>query len=382
MIDSLIRAIPYVVVAFILLCLFFIDDLNKINEGYKKRRLILVGYCLLLFFFGLRGFVMTDFVSYYPFFNLIENIDSIPEIVVFKGWEPGYVVFSFICKSLIPNYFAWNLISCAIDLYILYLVLNRYSYNHFLSLIVFFIVGALPLEMNVLRNAKAIFIFLLAIKYIEEQRFIPYLLLILLAMTFHVSAVLYLPCYFILGKKWPQWVVLSIFILGCIILFSHISILSSLINHIPMDMDEDSRGGYLISHHLSEFDSYGLSFGTIERIITYVILMIIYERCLTSNNTDIVFYNLFFLLFVVYFYFSESHVVVQRLQYLFIPCFWIVYPSLFRYLKCIRLGAYKTIFIMFLIIKVFLLGAAPENRYENILFGIDSFEKRHDTIEF
>ncbi len=380
MVDTIIRSVPYALVALSLFCLYLIDKSNRNRDGYNSKRLLCVGYLILLFFIGLRGFVMTDFISYYPYFDMIDGMDSIPDVILLKGWEPGFVVYTYICKTIIPNYFAWNFISCAIDLWILYVILNRYSCNHFLSLLVFFIVGGLPLEMNVMRNAKAIFIFLLSIRYIEERKLWHFLIMILIAMTFHLSAILYIPLYFFINKKWPKWILVTIFVVGCVILFSHMSFLSQIANNLPLTMDEESRGSYLISQHLGETSSYGLSLGTIERIITFIILSIIYRKYISHNDSDIIFYNMYFLLFIVFFYFSESHVVVQRFQYLFIPCFWIAYPSLFNKLAKVRIIKY--VFIAFLIIKVLMSGNVPENKYDNLLFGIDSYEKRYSIIDF
>lgn len=382
MIAVLLRAFPYALMTLFLLFLYGINREKKKLSGHDSKYLLLVGYFLLLIFFGLRGFVMTDFVNYYPYFDSIDGIDSIPEIIMSKGWEPGFILYTYLCKSIFPNYFAWNFISCLIDLSLLYVVLKKYSCNHFFSLIVFFVVGGIPLEMNVLRNAKAIFIFLIAIKYIEERRLVPYIAMILLAMTFHVSAVLYIPFYFFIHKKMPKWTLFVVFVFGCIILFGHISILSNIINQIPIDLIGDNRAGYLVAQYLGETNTYGLSLGSIERVITYITLSYIYIRIIPNEDSDIIFYNFYFLLFIVFFYFYESHVIVQRIQYMLIPCFWIVYPSLFKNLRQIGLGRMRYIFIGLLFIKVFLFGSAPEDRYENLLFGIDSYEQRSSVIDF
>ena len=146
------------------------DSLDRLNK-YEKRRqqLLKCAYLIFLLFFGFRGYVYTDFVNYKPFFDLLDGFKSIPEVLIIKGWEPGFVAYSALCKAIFPNYFVWNIISTAIDLFLLYKILERYSNNHLLSLLTFFVIGATALEFNVLRNAKAIFIFLYALPMHQEK---------------------------------------------------------------------------------------------------------------------------------------------------------------------------------------------------------------------
>lgn len=381
MLDVLSRSTPYLLVDTILLFLLYQDNNYKCKHGSSNRRLILTAYLVVLLFIGLRGFVMTDFISYYPYFEMIHGFDSIPDVILLKGWEPGYVVYTYICKLLFPNYFVWNFLSCLIDLALLYIVFSRYSCNHLFSLLVFFVIGGLSLEMNVLRTGKAVFIFLLSIRYIEERKPLKYFGLIIIAIFFHFSAILYLPLYFILHKKIPVYGLLAIFIGGVIILFFDLSFVSSVLSHLTIFQDGDSRGAELMNRYSGSMSAYRLSFGTVERVITYIVLSFIYTKRLHKGNSDIIFYNLYIYVFIVYFYFSASHVLVQRLQYLFIPGFWVLYPSIYKHLKN-NCQYVKLLFTAFLLIKSFMIGSVPENRYENVLFGIDSFEKRHSEIDF
>lgn len=52
-------------------------------------------------------------------------------------------------------------------------------------------------SMSFIRQSLAIGIFLFAIRYLKEKRFVPYLLILLLAASFHKSMLLLLPFYFL-----------------------------------------------------------------------------------------------------------------------------------------------------------------------------------------
>ena len=271
MFDTLLRGLPYICVFLLLYIIYLFDKRDKFHTNHKKY--VAWANIILLLFIGLRGFVMTDFISYYPFFDLIQDIDSLPTVILLKGWEPGFIIYTYICKLIFPNYFVWIFVSTAIDLWLLNIVVQRYSVNHIMSLMCFFAVGGLPLEMNVLRNAKAVLIFLLSIKYIQDKKLLKYVGVILLAMTFHMSAILYLPLYFILNRKWPDWILWAIFVVGIVVLFFHFEILSFFFSNFTFE-DEDSRLGHYASHHVGDMDAYRISFGTIERIFTYIFLVI------------------------------------------------------------------------------------------------------------
>ncbi len=52
------------------------------------------------------------------------------------------------------------------------------------------------MEIELLRNVKCVMIFLLALPYAEKRKIVPYILLMLLAYSFHRSAILFAPLYF------------------------------------------------------------------------------------------------------------------------------------------------------------------------------------------
>ncbi len=373
MFDTLLRGLPYICVFLLLYIIYLFDKRDKFHTNHKKY--VAWANIILLLFIGLRGFVMTDFISYYPFFDLIQDIDSLPTVILLKGWEPGFIIYTYICKLIFPNYFVWIFVSTAIDLWLLNIVVQRYSVNHIMSLMCFFAVGGLPLEMNVLRNAKAVLIFLLSIKYIQDKKLLKYVGVILLAMTFHMSAILYLPLYFILNRKWPDWILWAIFVVGIVVLFFHFEILSFFFSNFTFE-DEDSRLGHYASHHVGDMDAYRISFGTIERIFTYIFLVIFYKRIKEKDEHQRIFINMYFFVFISFFYLSESPIAVQRIQYLFIPCFWFFYPFVINKMAEEKNVLFRSVFGILIFTKLLMIGTIPENKYENLLFGISKYEDR------
>lgn len=375
MIETLYTSLPYLFVASVLSVLYYMDKSYAAWYGHHNKVYIYWAYFILLFFFGLRGFVMTDFEFYYPYFDMIDGIESVPSVILVKGWEPGFVYYTYLCKLIIPNYFAWNFMSTLIDLVILSVFIRRYSNNHILFLVVFFVTGALNLEMNYLRNAKAIFIFLLAIKYIHEKKLIKYVLMILLAMSFHMSAIFYLPLYFVLDKQWPKFVLWSIFIVGCVILFCNIDLVSVALKYIPLNSGNENLEHYADLYFGGDRPAYRLSIGSLERICIYIILIKLYYKGKDDFKCRI-FFNMYFLIFIIFFYFSANYIIVQRFYLLFIPALWFIYPLFFQILNNRKNYILKYILILLFLFKLSMVGKDPQLRYENLLTGVSSFDDR------
>ena len=397
MIETLLRGIPYY---FIFILLFIIyqkynvilsrlkkyklygkGDIvirNKAKRCEKKRKHLLYGsYTILLLFFGLRGYVYTDFMNYKPFFDLLDGFNSLADVILFKGWEPGFVVYAALCKMLIPNYFAWNFISTIIDLFLLYKILERYSTNHLLSLMVFFVIGSAALEFNVLRNAKAIFIFLYALRYIEERKMWKYLAAIFIACLFHMSSVLFFPIYFILDKKWSKWVLITLCVVGAMIMILQFGFISNIVSRIPFA--DESRLQHLASY-LDDASSYKSIFGNVERIITMLIVIFFYDKLAKMNKGKYLFINMYVLLYISFSFCSESAVMVQRFQYMFIASFWILYPILIQYSKKKKnLWVYAFV-VALLLMKLVIIAGDPNLEYENVITGVSDFDSKANIV--
>lgn len=55
--------------------------------------------------------------------------------------------------------------------------------------------------MNIIRSSVAMCIWLYSVKYIEKKKFLPYLILCLIALGFHKSTIFYIPLFFLFLRK-------------------------------------------------------------------------------------------------------------------------------------------------------------------------------------
>lgn len=80
---------------------------------------------------------------------------------------------------------------------LLYKLIRRNSTFYLLSIWLYITLGFFQTQMNMTRNAIAILICLNATKYIEEHKFFRYVLSSLFAASFHLTALIYIPLYWL-----------------------------------------------------------------------------------------------------------------------------------------------------------------------------------------
>lgn len=384
---------PYLVLFLVLVVLMFWEFRQLKNEketSYIRWAVIIV----FVFFFGLRGFVYTDWVLYYPMFDKLPTIwdggltkvlstdfseEFLTDVSVGKaGLELGFVYFAVFFKSIINDYFAFVFLNTVIDIILLDIFIRRYSKYYALSFIVFLIFGGLILEFNLLRNFKALLFFMLSLKYLQERRMLPYMVLNVAGFFFHSSALIFLPLYFILNKQWPSWLVWTIFVLGNIIFLLHIKYLQP-VTLAMADMMGGRMGVKIRLYFASDFYSqaYGLGLGYIERILTFLGVILFQKKLKEQSSYNQIFINCYLLYFIIYFFFAEMMVAVERLSLLFVFAYWILYPEfLFLINKAFNKWILLIVFLGYSVLKLAQANSNIFSKYDNLLFGIESFEDR------
>ena len=199
------------------------------------------------------------------------------------GVEFGFVLYSSLIKTILPNYHCWVFINTLVDLSVCFWVFRKFSLSIVLSFIVFFAIQGLTLEFNLYRNVKAIDCFLLSLPYLKERKILPYLALNLLGTLFHLTSFLYLPMYFVLTKRIPNIIIWGAFIAVNLMMFLKISITGKAVDLLLPLMGIESMATKLSEYYGNSSDAYGLSIGSIGALILIVIYFLI-RRVLTFKN--------------------------------------------------------------------------------------------------
>ncbi len=366
--------IPYLIIIILLGILYFFRE--KTEDPTIQIKYEYIAIAIFIFFFGLRGYILTDWMIYYPYFNDLEWDKILDYFVSDKiGYEPGFAFFTMTCKTLIPSYNIYILIITVFNTFCIVKFTKRYTDSLILVLILYITFDGVLIMGNLLRNSIAISLFLLAIPYLEERKPIQYFSLCLLGISFHISALVYIPLYFFLHRNINKWVYLSIFIFINLIFVTHNSVILILANLLG---GEDNMADK-VKAYTEEMDSSIaiVSLGYLERLMTGILIFLYYDKLKDLHNKSCIIINSVLIYFCIFFLMGEFEVVAKRFANLFIYGYWIIWIDLS---KCLYYKNNKKIFTSFIIAYCMLRTWSYTNNagfmYENILFGSQSYNER------
>ena len=132
---------------------------------------------------------------------LSKYLDSVFEIDRFDRFEYGYQIFENILASIFKNPYSIIITSALIITLMNIYFIKKYTSQIAITVFVFLTQMILLFQYSAIRQALAICCFYVAFKYLLEGRLLRYFLLILLATSFHTSAIVL--CFVPLLKKVP-----------------------------------------------------------------------------------------------------------------------------------------------------------------------------------
>lgn len=352
-----------------------------VRENFFKFSLL-----LLIFFFGLRGYIGYDWYSYQPNFETIPTIkyifNSDYHKIFFSSYEIGFQLYTALIKTLTKNYFIYNFIGNGVDFLALYFIIKRYSKYPILSLTIYFAVYGLALEIDMIRNMKSILLFLLSVEYIEERKPFKFFLLNLLGVFFHMSSILYFPMYFILKKNWNRKLILVLFIIGNIYYLSDSRIfMKFIVEHnsiFPLSIGRRLVGYFSI---IPLDFPLGFSLYYLERVVVFFLCWFIDEK-LKEQRYGGIFLNSLYIWIFFFLYFSEFSIISFRFGLLFVYSYWFLLPMVLEfYPKVIIYLLIFTILIFRLSNQLYFVGNRIVYPYQNIIFKYEPLEKQRKKVE-
>ena len=190
----------YAIIVFSILILGLL--LGEWKPSRKKEILYLcISSVILIVFSSIRATnVGIDYFQFYvPFF---ENVHSggwgylISDANIYRS-EFGFSLLTYLISFVTGNPFVYAAVIAVFMVGLTALVLYRDCPKPWVGMFIFVAFNFFGNTLSYLRQSLAIAIFLFAIRYIKEKRIVPYMLLVLLAASFHNSLLLMIPIYFL-----------------------------------------------------------------------------------------------------------------------------------------------------------------------------------------
>ena len=195
-------------------------------NGYRERRYgklaAVVMVLPIIYWAGTRGDVADTTAYRQGFFSTSSSLSSIPQIIISDNQDKGFGVLNVFIKAVIGNrdviYF---IIIAALCMLCVAYTYQKYSYSFALSIFLFVIsTDAYQWLFNGMRQFIPAAILFACMGLILKKKYIPLIIIILLVSTIHLSALLMLPCIFIVqGKPWNKKTMLFLAAVVVIILF-------------------------------------------------------------------------------------------------------------------------------------------------------------------
>ncbi len=170
---------------------------------------------ILIFFAGFRYRVGADYLQYaanYEFY-CISELDWLK--------EPGIRIIaklsSFIYSDFSTMFFIMSLIT--VGLCIWSLIKNTPFWT--VSILLYIFLGSWHESFNSVRQSAAAAILFFGHNYIKERKFLKWLIVCLIASVFHISAIVFLPLYWLPTKQFTFPKMAVFFFVGIVLAFSY-----------------------------------------------------------------------------------------------------------------------------------------------------------------
>lgn len=392
--------IPYLAIFFILFLLSFPSTIsagkiklrNNINAfNFQNSYYAILMIYIIIFFIGGRWYVGSDCINYENAFLDAPQIFGLTtkELELFFkkcGMEKGFCFFMILFKSFFNNYWVFSFFNSAFDYIIFYLCLRDYlpKYKGIAILIFYVFIADSHLGINMVRNLKSVMIFLYSIRYIVNKKFYKYILLNLFGCLFHLSSLFYLPLYFLLNKKISKSLFVIVYVAGLIVFFLNIKWVGTVLQ--PLANTNFGRISHLVLVYTDKVNPLSVSgritIGFLERFFSFILLLK-YKKIIEEKfKFGVIFVNMAFIYFIIFFFFNEIYIFVQRLPPLFLISYCFIFPMIYSLLTKEQKCYFYIIIFLYGFLRVYKGNSNAHYIYNNIFnpFKPDSFYRIKEII--
>lgn len=178
----------------------------------------------------------------------------------------------------------------------------RHSTMPWVSLFIYITLQFFAHSMNLLRQSIAATICLMAYTFIRDKKLLPFLLVVAVACTFHLSALFMLPVYFVLNWRASAGHYLAVGI-PAVFIYLYSTPIARLLTHYIFK----SYAGYIDSRYWAPLKwSYAVF-----PAVYFIVVLFFAKKLLEANPKNKVLINSAFYSFLLYF-FSTHHMILER----------------------------------------------------------------------
>lgn len=342
--------IIYAVALFLLIAIYplFFQNKGVLNH---KRYIYIVSFMLTIIA-GLRSVsVGMDTENYSVMFSWAQQV-SFAMLIAGSETEPGYKLFQGIISTIFGEFQILLIVVAIIYVGLVSRLIYKCSDNPLISYILFIGLGLYTFSLSTIRQSIAMAILLIAFEYIKEKKIWKFLASVALATTFHLSALIFLPNYFLAYFKFNKKTMLALATMIACLIGLQDEVREILISNARIKYTQEETGGAGMSLFMA----------------SSLLLGIIYRKEFIRKNEYNVYLFYMLVAAAVIFQISQIHPAVMRL-YLYDFIFIIIYiPNLFSVInnplvRFIGLSAYSLTALVWFFTAVIKAAELEEYRF-------------------
>lgn len=185
----------YIYVVLVVFQLFWVF-IMKCNKLRGKWLVSVVPFLTMFFLAAFRSENVGNDSSYY--LHLFEQIQQGADIAYWSDrFEWGYLIFNKFIAVCFSNKYAIFIASSIVIYSIIGIVIKNESYSKWMSVFLFLTIGLYSNSVNVIRLTMAYSICLLAYQKLSQNKKLQFILLVILATLFHLSAAAFITVFFV-----------------------------------------------------------------------------------------------------------------------------------------------------------------------------------------
>jgi len=341
---------------FIILILFsvlaYIYDINKVRAG--KEFMYIIELLILISLAGFRYRVGGDSLAYEDDY---QNLPTFSELIKYGfsdlPYQPLWYILNALTKSVSKNFFFFQLIHAIIINSCIFVFINKYCIHRFTFIVFYFIFLYPYFNFEILRESIAVVIFLFAFPLIQEKKYLRYYLLNILSFLFHPSALFLfiVPILYFLFKSNTNF--LKLFFVGIIIILFSSIIVTTLIDHLPLNMFILAK---LEGYTSLEININGIIVGLFNLLPVMGILYLLKKIPINNPNINVIL-SIYFILTLLSFIVEGSYRLLNYFSIFFyvILTDYIIYDigKIYNAIKIYRKGVYKGL-QLFILLCIFI----------------------------
>ena len=188
----------------LLLILFMKLLMGSLDTDEKRKRFLFMSAILIIFVVGSRFAPLnrgTDMFNYYNYYAFAGRVPF--NELYFR--DVGYNYLTWFLTRIVPwpQFVMYFVAAVTTWLTLRFIYLN--CKDVFLGLLLFLSMGTFLFYLRGFRQALAMSLCLVAFEYVKEKKLIKFIVVTLIAVSMHRSAVVFLPFYFLGNRKAKAW---------------------------------------------------------------------------------------------------------------------------------------------------------------------------------